>query len=75
MFFSNELFSQIVELTLLYMNFLHDNENRLDLDKFSQVEPLGSFVGGPPLLYLVEQEFIRTLRVFEMGWSSNWHFP
>ena len=40
MYFSNELFSQIVELTLLYMTFLHDNENRLDLDKFSQVESL-----------------------------------
>ena len=40
MYFSNELFSQIVELTLLYLTFLHDNENRLDLDKFSQVESL-----------------------------------
>ena len=26
------------------------------------VEPLGSFVGGPPLLYLVEQEFISFTR-------------
>ena len=40
MYFSNELFTQIVELTLLYMTFLHDHENRLDLDKFSQVESL-----------------------------------
>ena len=29
------------------------------------VEPMGSFVGGPPLLYLVEQEFIRVQRIGE----------
>ena len=40
MFFPTALLNQAVELTLLFVAFLQDDQNRLDLDRCEQVEAI-----------------------------------
>ena len=70
MFFPTALLNQAVELTLLFVAFLQDDQNRLDLDRCEQVEAIQT-VFYTVLLQCGDAIFLQSAKLYWRATASS----